>query len=143
MKSTSHSLTPEQRGSVLECAGPPALSDVARPAKASEGWSTPGRCRAFVCIWLVLVCQSFAADPVQKYEGEVAGIFCSACSSHVKAALLTIDGVQSVKITTADKGGLPKLLITSTKPLTREAAIQALGEKAKMYHIQSLKPVTP
>ena len=53
--------------------------------------------------------------------------FCSACSSHVKAALSKIDGVQSVKITTADKGGLPKLKITSTKPLTREIAIQALG----------------
>jgi len=113
MKSTSHSLTPEQR------------------------------CRALLYLLLCFVSPTFAADPVQKYEGEVAGIFCSACSSHVKAALLAIDGVQSVKITTADKGGLPKLLITSTKPLTREAAIQALGEKAKMYHIQSLKPVTP
>jgi copper chaperone CopZ len=102
----------------------------------------PDFMKTFLPIFFILVCQAFAADPVQNYEGEVAGIFCSACSSHVKAALLTIDGVQSVKITTADKGGLPKLLITSTKPLTREAAIQALGEKAKMYHIQSLNPVT-
>jgi copper chaperone CopZ len=98
--------------------------------------------KTLLSLFFILVCQTFAADPVQGYEGEVAGIFCSACSSHVKAALSKIDGVQSVKITTADKGGLPKLKITSTKPLTREIAIQALGEKAKMYHIQSLKPVT-
>jgi copper chaperone CopZ len=98
--------------------------------------------KTFLTIFFILVCQTFAAEPVQQYEGEIAGIFCSACSSHVKAALSMIDGVQAVKITTADKGGLPKLKITSTKPLTREMAVQALGEKAKMYHIQSLKPVT-
>ena len=99
--------------------------------------------KAFLTLLLaLLVSQGFAADPALNYEGDVAGIFCSACSSHVKAALLKIDGVQSVKITTPPKGGLPKLYISSTKPLTRETAIKALGEKAKMYHIQSLKPVT-
>jgi copper chaperone CopZ len=136
MKTISHSLTPKQRGSVLE------LSQAKRHSKALEGQRTPGRCRALLYLLLCVVSLTFAADPVQKYEGEVAGIFCSACSSHVKAALSKIDGVQSVKITTADKGGLPKLKITSTKPLTLEIAVQALGEKAKMYHIQSLKPVT-
>lgn len=98
--------------------------------------------KTLIFIFFFCVCQTFAAEPTQAYEGEVAGIFCSACSSHVKAALLKIDGVQSVKITTAPKGGLPKLHITSTKPLTRELAIQALGEKAKMYNIQTLKLVT-
>lgn len=95
---------------------------------------------------LSLGLQLHAAEPkTQKYEGEVAGIFCSACSSHVKAALMTIDGVQSVKITTAPKNGLPKLLITSQsdQPLTQKMAIKALGEKAKIFHIQSLKPITP
>jgi copper chaperone CopZ len=98
--------------------------------------------KTFLSIFFILVCHAFAADFPLKYEGEVAGIFCSACSDHVKAALLKIDGVQSVKITTPPKGGLPHLHITSTKPLTREIAIQALGEKAKMYHIESLKLVT-
>lgn len=95
-----------------------------------------------LCLGLTL----HAADAKpQKYEGQVAGIFCSACSSHVKAALMTIEGVQSVKITTAPKNGLPKLIITTTsaKPLTQEMAVKALGDKAKMYHIQSLKPVAP
>lgn len=98
--------------------------------------------KTFLSFFFILVCQAFAADPVRNYEGEVAGIFCSACSDHVKAALLKIDGVQSVKITTPPKGGLPHLHISSTKPLTREIAVQALGEKAKMYHIQSLNPFT-
>ncbi len=91
----------------------------------------------------LLVSHALAGDQAFHYEGEVAGIFCSACSSHVKTTLLKMDGVQSVKIITAEKGGLPKLKITSTKPLTHEQAVKALGEKAKMYHIQSLNPVTP
>ena len=101
--------------------------------------------KTLLSLFFILVCQTFAADSVQSYEGEVAGIFCSACSSHVKAALMTIDGVQSVKITTAPKNGLPKLLITSQsdQPLTQKMAIKALGEKAKIFHIQSLKPITP
>jgi|GEM_PF-3291682 len=34
------------RRSVLDCAGPPALSHVPRPTKAPEAWSTPKRCCA-------------------------------------------------------------------------------------------------
>lgn len=83
-----------------------------------------------------------AAEPVRTYEGEVAGIFCSACSSHVKAALSKIEGVRSVKILTAPKGGLPRLRITSTQPLSLEQAMAALGEKSKMFDIRSLKLVS-
>ena len=106
----------------------------------------PMKTLVFLITNLSLGLQLKAAVPKnKKYEGEVAGIFCSACSSHVKAALMTIDGVQSVKITTAPKNGLPKLFITSQsdQPLTQEMAIKALGEKAKIFHIQSLKPITP
>ncbi len=84
-----------------------------------------------------------AADPLQVYEGEVAGLFCSACSSHVKAALERIDGVESVKILAAPKGGLPRLRVTSRRPLTRDQAVAALGDKAKLYDIRSLQPVQP
>lgn len=86
---------------------------------------------------------ALAADPLQTYEGEVAGLFCSACSSHVKAALEQIDGVESVKILAAPKGGLPRLRLTSRRPLTREQAVAALGDKAKLYDIRSLHPVQP
>jgi len=101
--------------------------------------------KILILLFTISITLTAAEPPTKRYEGEVAGIFCSACSSHVKAALMTIEGVKSVKITTAPKGGLPKLIITSqsTKPITQEMAIKALGEKAKMYHIQSLKPVAP
>ncbi|MEY4483914.1 MAG: hypothetical protein RL693_1366 [Verrucomicrobiota bacterium] len=89
---------------------------------------------------LFLVPQTPAADPTYTYRGEVAGVMCSACSSHVKEALNKLPGVTSVKITIADKEGLPKLVVISTSPdITREAAVKALGEQAKMYDIRSLK----
>ena len=74
------------------------------------------------------------------YEGEVAGVVCSACSSRVKAALSRLEGVTAVKITLGKDGGAPRLEISSTSPsLTSEAAVKALGDDAKMYHIRNLK----
>lgn len=96
-----------------------------------------------ILLLLFLTAALTAAEPPRTYEGEVAGIFCSACSSHVKAAISQIEGVQSVKILTAPKGGLPRLRVTSTKPLTREQAVAALGEKSKMFDIRFLKQVNP
>lgn len=79
--------------------------------------------------------------PVFTYEGEVAGVMCSACSNHVKGALSKLDGVTDVKITLSKGGSVPHLTITSTSPsITKEAAIKALGKQAQMYVIQSLKP---
>lgn len=91
----------------------------------------------------LLSAAAFAAEPLQVYEGEVTGLFCSACSSHVKAALERIDGVESVKILAAPKGGLPRLRVTSRRPLTRDQAVAALGDKAKLYDIRSLQAVQP
>lgn len=82
-----------------------------------------------------------AAEPALTYEGEVAGIFCSACSSHVKAAMMTVKGVQSARILSPQKGGLPRLQIISSRPITREEAVKALGDQAKIYNIRSLDPV--
>ena len=65
---------------------------------------------------------------------------CSACSNHVKGALSKLDGVTEIKITLGKEGSVPHLTITSTSPsITKEAAIKALGDKATMYVIQSLK----
>lgn len=81
-----------------------------------------------------------AADPTYTYRGEVAGVMCSACSNHVKEALNKLPGVTHVKITLGEKEGLPKLTVISTSPdITREAAVKALGDQAKMYDIRSLK----
>lgn len=83
-----------------------------------------------------------AADgkPLFTYEGEVAGVVCNACASNVKAALGKLEGVTAVKITISKEGGAPRLQVTSTSPnLTRDAAVKALGDKASMYEIRSLK----
>ena len=82
-----------------------------------------------------------AADKASyTYEGEIAGVVCSACSSHVKAALTKLDGVTDVKITLGKEGTVPHLTVVSTSPsLTKDAAVKALGTQAQMYIIQSLK----
>jgi len=85
---------------------------------------------------------SHAADPVYRYEGEVAGVMCSACSGHVQAALKKIEGVQSVTVLPAKDGGVPRLEITATNAkITRDDCVKALGEQAKMYDVRNLKPV--
>lgn len=89
------------------------------------------------------VLPSPAAEPVTYvYQGEVAGVMCSACSNHVETALKTLPGVKSVTITAAKDGGLPKLEVVATSAsLTREDAVKALGEEATSYDVRSLKLV--
>lgn len=77
----------------------------------------------------------------QVYEGEVAGVICSACAAKVKSALGKLDGVTGVKITAGDKPGVQKIHLTSaSNALTKEQAIKSLGDAAQQYHILSLKP---
>ena len=92
---------------------------------------------------LITLATSHAAEPTTYlYQGEVAGVMCSACSNHVEAALSKIKGVQSVKVLPAKDGGIPRLEVTATTAtLTQEAAVKALGDSAKMYDIRSLKLV--
>lgn len=84
-----------------------------------------------------------AGDPVTfVYQGEVAGIMCIHCTNKVEAAMKKLPDVQSVKITRNEKGGLPRLEIIATNArITREDAVKALGDDAKMYDIRSLKLV--
>ena len=84
-----------------------------------------------------------ASEPVTfLYQGEVAGVMCSACSNHVQTALEKISGVKNVTVLAAKDGGLPRLEITaSSAQITREDCVKALGEQAKMYDVRSLKLV--
>ena len=90
-------------------------------------------------LFTILSC--FAGEPVTfTYQGEVAGVMCSACSNHVQTALEKIPGVKSVTVLAAKDGGLPRLEITATSAkITREDCVKALGEQAKMYDVRSLK----
>lgn len=92
---------------------------------------------------LFITTSSTAGDPVKfVYQGEVAGIMCIHCTNKVEAAMKKLPDVQSVKITRDEKGGLPRLEIIATNArITREDAVKALGDDAKMYDIRSLKLV--
>lgn len=90
---------------------------------------------------LFTIVSCIAGDPVTfTYQGEVAGVMCSACSNHVQTALEKIPGVKNVTVLAAKDGGLPRLEITATSAkITREDCVKALGEQAKMYDVRSLK----
>ncbi len=84
-----------------------------------------------------------AGDPVTfVYQGGVGGLMCIHCTNKVEAAMKKLPDVQSVKISRDDKGGPPRLEIIATNAkITREDAVKALGEDAKMYDVRSLKLV--
>ncbi|MEZ5385509.1 MAG: cation transporter [Prosthecobacter sp.] len=92
---------------------------------------------------LLIITACFAGDPVTfYYEGEVAGVMCSACSNHVQTALAKIPGVKNVSVLPAKEGGIPRLEITATSAaITREDCVKALGSQAKAYDVRSLKIV--
>lgn len=94
-------------------------------------------------ISLITIASCTAGDPATfVYQGEVAGIMCIHCTNKVEAAMKKLPDVRSVKITRDDKGGLPKLeIIAANSRITREDAVKALGDDAKMYDIRSLKLV--
>jgi len=100
--------------------------------------------KRFLFLLLLAVCPVHASDPTFVYQGEVAGVFCSVCSAHVKTALMKIKGVKDVKIKIAPEGQLPKLIVTATTDhLTRDDAVKALGEQAKNFDIRTLNLVQP
>ncbi len=96
---------------------------------------------SFLLVLLFNATSCIAGDPVKfVYQGEVAGIMCIHCTNKVEAAMKKLSGVQSVKITRNEKGGLPKLeIIAPNATITREDAVKALGDDAKMYDVRSLK----
>ena len=100
-----------------------------------------------ILIHIVLVLPLFAwADKAVTYvyQGEVAGVMCSACSGRVKAALSKLEGVKEVKITMGKNGGAPTLkLVSTSSALTQEVAVKALGEDSKMYRISGFKRAEP
>lgn len=101
--------------------------------------------KLFIALILLHMGLSQAAEPARlyTYEGQVAGVVCSVCSAHVKAALLNVEGIKEVKIRQVEGSPLPKItIITSSPTFTQEQAVKALGEKAKSYDIRNLNPVS-
>jgi len=78
-----------------------------------------------------------------RYEGEIAGVMCNACSSTVKHALMKLPGVKQVKITFRRERWQSAAHRADQHPsLTRAAAVQALGSAASHFDIRALDLVT-
>lgn len=88
------------------------------------------------------VAQPEVEREVHRYEGSIAGVVCSACSSVVKTALMKLDEVVQVKILAGSEGELPTLAISATDPsLTAGDLRVALGKAAAYYRIVDLKRI--
>lgn len=85
-----------------------------------------------------------AADPVFQYEGEVTGVVCQVCSGKVKHSLEQLPGVKSVKLTSGKTPGTAVIQLDSTsKELSFDAAVKALGKDASSYTITRFALLKP
>ncbi|MES2705091.1 MAG: heavy metal-associated domain-containing protein [Verrucomicrobiota bacterium] len=81
-----------------------------------------------------------APVPAYDYTGEISGLSCSACFRMVRTSLARMPGVTDVKIVPGKLPGSASLEIKSSSPdLNRGTAIQALGEDAETFPVQSLR----
>jgi copper chaperone CopZ len=82
------------------------------------------------------------ADPVAKgteYTATVSGIVCASCKAHVTEALKKLPGVTAVEVTKGAEANTQKVTFAaSTDTLTKQDAVNALGESASQYQILSL-----
>ncbi len=96
---------------------------------------------ALSLFFLLPVARAEDARPtIHMYEGRITGLFCNACAAKVKSSLGRIEGVTSVRITNTQELGVQKVHVQSTSDkLTKEKAIQALGEDAGTFTLLTLE----
>jgi len=90
---------------------------------------------------LLITAAISAADAPKPltYEGQITGVVCAACKSHITAALTQkLPGVVSVEVKPGANADQQKLIITTSGEVTKESATAALGTYAKNYQILSL-----
>lgn len=75
------------------------------------------------------------------YEGEITGVVCASCKSHITAALTQkLTDVVSVNVKKGDTPDTQKLIVVANNPdITKESATEALGTYAKNYQILKLE----
>ncbi|MEZ0390186.1 MAG: heavy-metal-associated domain-containing protein [Verrucomicrobium sp.] len=85
----------------------------------------------------------FAADTPPKgtpYTATVTGMVCNACRTHVTDALKKLPGVTQVEITRGEQENTQKVTFASqVDNLTKQDAINALGQSASQYQVLSLE----
>lgn len=74
------------------------------------------------------------------YEGQITGVVCASCKSHITAALSKkLENVVSVDVKAGDTPETQKLIVVANNDtITKETAIAALGTYAKNYQILTL-----
>ena len=81
-----------------------------------------------------------AADETTTYSVEMSGMICAGCKYTVSSAFKKLEGVSKVVIEDLEKPKTHKVTITSTaSDLSREMAIESLGELAKRYNVVAFK----
>lgn len=97
-------------------------------------------CALLLFLSFALDSQGADKDTPYLYDGKISGLYCNACAAKVKAALRKLEGVSRVKIISSEDHGVQILRIeSSSAAITKESAVQALGEDAKTFTILSLK----
>lgn len=100
--------------------------------------------RLFQCLLAVSAALPlWGADPSVKgteYTATVSGIVCASCKAHVTEALKKLPGVTEVEVTKGAEANTQKVSFAAQADnLTKQDAINALGESASQYQILSLE----
>lgn len=102
--------------------------------------------RLFTVLLAVTALPLFGADPAAKgteYTATVSGIVCASCKAHVTEALKKLPGVTAVEVTKGAEANTQKVTFAAQADnLTKQDAVNALGESASQYQVLSLEKST-
>ncbi len=86
-----------------------------------------------------------AAESVKTYVIGMTGVTWGGCKKYVRGAFKNLDGIvcedvnTDIKIAKGEKKGTQVVTIKTTKALTKEAAIAAIGAKKDRFVVKSVK----
>lgn len=99
--------------------------------------------KVLLALSLLVTAALNAADEKKAvtYEGQITGVVCASCKSHITAALTQkLTDVVSVNVKAGDTPDTQKLIVVANNDgITKETATAALGTYAKNYQILSLE----
>jgi len=94
---------------------------------------------------LSLAAAADEAAEATTYTVEMTGVTWGGCESYVRGAFKKLDGViasdlkKDIKISAGDKPGTQKVVLKSTKELTKEQLTTAMGSKKERFVVQDVK----
>lgn len=99
--------------------------------------------KTIVALFALLAATSplLAGDPAKgtSYTATMSGMVCGSCKAHVTDALKKLPGVTAVEITKGEAENTQKVTFAAqSETLTKQDAINALGESASRYQVLAL-----